>query len=45
MNGRILFKNFINPEIGENTQAEIPAGTISIEQLAEGCKAKDPIAW
>lgn len=29
--------------IGNNTRAEIPKGEISIEQLAEGCKAKDPI--
>ncbi|MEI6421486.1 MAG: hypothetical protein WCP55_04655, partial [Lentisphaerota bacterium] len=29
--------------IGNNTRAEIPEGEISIEQLAEGCKAKDPI--
>ena len=29
--------------IGNNTRAEIPAGEITIEALAEGCKAKDPI--
>ncbi|MFA6291927.1 MAG: hypothetical protein WC637_09115 [Victivallales bacterium] len=29
--------------IGNNTRAEIPEGEISIEQLAEACKAKDPI--
>jgi hypothetical protein len=29
--------------IGNNTRAEIPKGEISIEQLAEACKAKDPI--
>ena len=28
--------------IGNNTRAEIPDGEISIEQLSEGCKAKDP---
>jgi ferredoxin len=29
--------------IGNNTRADIPKGEISIEQLAEACKAKDPI--
>ena len=29
--------------IGNNTRVDIPVGAITIEQLAEGCKGKDPI--